>query len=172
MHRMITLFAAFVIASRAWASDPIKWEPVRPSVFLLMKTAATSPGTPDFESLAELIQEASRCLFKSEEPAIPDYIENILLVEEDTQWIVAFFQKGNGRVAATVDGQVHRDSMLHFNPDAVRISKATRRVEKCKAPVALPWPMTVSLGIQVRYSDPTLAEEVEAKSGTKGRDRR
>ena len=151
----------FFIVSQAWASDPIKWEPVRPSVFLLMKSAAASPEYPAFESLARLIQEAAQCLFDTPKPEIPNYVENILLVEEDTQWIVAFFQKGNGRVAAMINGQVHRDAVLHLNPHAVRISKATGRAERCNTPVALPWPATVPLGVLVRYSDPTQAEAKE-----------
>ena len=153
---LVLLFNGVVVA------EPEKWEPIRPSVFLILKDPAPSTTRPDINSLVQVIHASARYLWKSSEPAIPEFVENIVLIEGDTEWLVAFFEKGNGRVAVTINGVVHIDHIVHLNPGLIRVSKATLHAENCTSLVAVPWPVTVPVRLSVRYSDPTPAERNEA----------
>jgi hypothetical protein len=149
-------------ASVGAGNDP-KWEPIRPSVFLVLRNSDSPSALENFDRVVDVIRAAAICLFPGDEPVIPSFVENIVVVEEDEECLVAFFEKGNGRIAAKVDGVPMLGSASGVILSVVKVSSATLEAQKSDRSVVVPLPASVSVGLDVRYDNPTAAEEWERK---------
>jgi len=160
MRKILSVILMVLFIGNAIATPP-DWRSIRPSVFLVLKSSSLSAAHTSFDNLVQVMHVSTKCLSGREKPAIPEFVEDIVLIEEDAEWLVAFFPRGNGRIAATIKGVVHTDSVTRLNPEVIKVSKTTLRAEKCKSPVALPWPVAIPIGLNVFYSESTLAEKAE-----------
>ena len=154
MKKNILLSLIIFIATQLSASD---YQSVRPTIFLVALTDSTMG--PD--AVIKAIQIAAMHTYKTKVPQLPNGIENILVYEEDEHWIIAFFQRGNGRVAKDEDGIIYNRVITSVNPCIIKIAKKDFSSEKCDNRVAIPWPMSKSPQILVDYSDKTPAEKNE-----------
>lgn len=153
---------SLMIYSYADDTGGMRLEVVRPSVFIIIRDIESVRDSIDsINDFVPIIQSAVRKLSNSERAIMPKSVENIVLIEENTSWLVAFFQKGNGRIAIMIDNKVHSDGVVRLNPKVIKISKGTLVAEECKNAIALPWPMSVPLKLETKYDDMTLAEKEE-----------
>jgi hypothetical protein len=145
---ILYIFLFLIVALRA--SDPYEVEV--PSVFILVGEENYS-GDDFYGDLDKAICSAANFTTKLQSGVLPDNTENVVVLDGGEDWVVAFYQKGNGRVYKYIQGEKWVRGNLKLNPAVVRVNKETYKAYFDPALVALPWVISTPISFSVRQTE-------------------
>ena len=135
---------------------------IRPLVLPILRGNDLLSSECTWHQMSEVIRIAVAFAYNFEPVKLPNSIETIVLLEQENEWSVAFFIKGNSHVATYRDGKLmNPEFSVSLNPKMVNVDKKTRQASFSDNQIAAPWPIGLPVGIQLRYLDETEPEQNE-----------
>ena len=128
---------------------------IRPTFFIYIREPAFSADSVSPDEILRMVQivnnaRSEEYLYDSEH--LDPWVENIVIIEEDNHWVVAFPERGNGLTAREAEGVYYLPMFNARSPRLYYLSKS--QLELIEKPEGSLRPLMLSMPIEISTNYP------------------